>query len=82
MCYQPGTSQILWCYIRHPDPKQVKEIKSLPSPTSITELQKVLGIITYMAPFIPRLSDLTANLRELLRKNTNYDWNDSHQKSL
>ena len=66
----------------HPDPKKVEEIKSLPSPTNITELQKVLGIITYMAPFIPRLSDLTANLRELLRKDTDYDWNDSHQKSL
>ena len=38
--------------------------------------------MTYMAPFIPRLSDLTANLRELLRKDTDYDWNNSHQKSL
>ncbi|CAE1255836.1 unnamed protein product [Acanthosepion pharaonis] len=54
----------------HPDPQKVEEIKSLPSPINITELQKVLGIITYMAPFIPRLSDLTASLRELLRKDT------------
>ena len=60
----------------------MEEIKSLPSLTNITELQKILGIITYMAPFIPRLSDLTANLRELLRKDTDYDWNDSHEKSL
>ena len=60
----------------------MEEIKSFPSPTIITELQKVQGIITYMAPFIPRLSDLTANLQELLRKDTDYDWNNSHQKSL
>ena len=66
----------------HPDSLKVEEIKSLPRPTNITELQKVLGIITYMAPFIPRLSDLTANLRELLRKDIDYDWNKSHQKSL
>ena len=66
----------------HPDPPKVEEIKSLPSPTNITELQKVLGIITYMASFIPRLSDLTANLRELLRKDTDYDWSNSHQKLL
>ena len=64
------------------DPQKVEEIKSLSSPTNITELQKVLGIITYMAPFIPRLSDLTANLRELRRKDTDYDWNNSPQKSL
>ena len=57
----------------YPDPQKVEGIKSLPSPTNITELQKVLGIITYMAPFIPRLSDLTANLRELLRKDIDYD---------
>ena len=66
----------------HPDPQKVEEIKSLSSPTNVTELQKVLGIITYMAPFIPRLSNLTANLRELLRKDTDYGWNKSHQKSL
>ena len=66
----------------HPNPQIVEEIKSLPSPTNITELQKVLGIITYIAPFIPRLSDLAANLRELLRKGTDNDWNDSHQKLL
>ena len=66
----------------HPDPQKVEEIKSLPSPTNITELQNVLVIITYMTPFIPWLSDLTANLRELLRKDTDYDWNNSHQKSL
>ena len=37
----------------HPDLQKVEEIKSLPSLANITELQKVLGIITYMAPFIP-----------------------------
>ena len=55
----------------HPDPQKVEEIKSLSRPDNINELQKVLGIITYMAPFIPRLSDHTANLRELLKKMLN-----------
>lgn len=54
----------------HPDPQKMEEIKSLPSPRNITELQNVLGIITYMASFIPRLSDLAASLREPLRKDT------------
>ena len=56
----------------HPHPQKVKEIKSLPSPTNVTELQKVLGIITYIEPFIPRLSDLMANLRQLMRKDADY----------
>ena len=35
-----------------------------------------------MAPFIPRLSDHTANLRELFKKDAEYEWNSSHQKLL
>ena len=66
----------------HPDPPKVKEIKSLPCPTNVTELQKVLGIITCVTPFIPRLSDLTTNPRELLRKDADYEWSNGHQKSL
>ena len=64
-----------------PGPKKVAEMKSLLSSTNVTELQKVLGIITYMMPFFPRLSELTANLREL-KKDASYKWGDSHQKSL
>ena len=87
MCNQPEKSQILRCYLRRErdtsrSPKSVEEIKSLPNPANVTELQKVLGIITYMAPFIPRLSDLTANIREPRRKDAGYEWNNSHQKSL
>ena len=52
----------------HHDPTKMVEIKSLLSPTNVTELQKVLGIINNLAPFISRLLDLTANLRELLIK--------------
>lgn len=52
-----------------PDPKQVEEIKMLPSPKSIADLQRVLRIITYMAPFIPHLSDLTSPMRDLLKTN-------------
>ena len=35
-----------------------------------------------MAPFIPRLSNHTANLRDLLKKDAAYEWSSNHQKSL
>ncbi len=66
----------------HLDPKKVEAIHALHSPTSMTELQEILGIITYMSPFIPRLSDLTQPLRELLRTNTDFIWNRSHERAL
>ena len=65
-----------------PDPSKVDAIKQLPSPTNITDLQKVLGIITYLAPFILHLSDLTAPMRDLLKKESEYQWTASHQKAL
>ena len=59
-----------------PDPSKVEAIKQLPSSTNITDLQKVL------APFIPHLSDLTAPMRDLLKKESEYQWTASHQKAL
>ena len=55
-----------------PDPNKVEAMKQLPRPTNITDLQKVLGIITYLAPFIPHRSDLTAPITDLLKKEPEY----------
>ena len=62
-----------------PDPIKVDEIKKLPSQT---DLQKVLGIITYVTLFILHLSDLTAPMRNLLKKETEYKWTISHKRAL
>ena len=52
----------------HPDPERVDAAHVLPTPTSITELQEFLGMVTYLIPFIPGLSTLIAPLQELLKK--------------
>ena len=51
-----------------PDPKKVEAITNMPTPSNKTELQRFLGMVNYLSKFIPRLSDETAPLRELLRK--------------
>ena len=61
-----------------PDPSKVEAIKQLPSPTNITDLQKVIGIIAYLTPFIPHLSDLTAPMRDRLKKDPEYQLTTSH----
>ena len=65
-----------------PDSSKVEAIKQLPSPTNITDLQKVLGIVIYSPPFIPHLSDLTEPMRDLQKKESEYQWTASHQKAL
>ena len=63
----------------HPDPKKVEAIHKMPPPEGPQELQKFLGMTTYLSPFIPSLSTLTAPLRELLKKDTEFTWNNSYQ---
>ena len=46
----------------HPDPGKVDAVHALPAPTNITKLQEFLGLVTYLSPFIPGLSTLTAPL--------------------
>ena len=59
----------------HPDPGKVNAVHALPAPTNVSELQEFLGLVTYLSPFIPGLSTLTAPLRELLKKDTDFSWN-------
>ena len=59
----------------HLDPGKVKAVHALPAPTNVTELQEFLGLVTYLSPFIPGLSTLTAPLWEVLKKDTEFIWN-------
>ena len=59
----------------HLDPGKVHAVHALPAPTNVTELQEVLGLVTYLSPFIPGLSTLTSPLWELLKKDTDFIWN-------
>ena len=56
----------------HLDPGEVNAIHALLAPTNVTELQEFLGLVTYLSPFIPGLSTLTAPLHELLKKDTDF----------
>ena len=59
----------------HPDPDKVNAIHALPAPRNVTECQEFLGVVTYLSPFIPGLSTLTAPLHELLKKDIDFTWN-------
>ncbi len=65
----------------HPDPKKVQDIKNIETPSNQRELQEFLGMVTYMSPFIPRLSEHTAPLRGLLKKESEFVWSQSHEEA-
>ncbi len=48
------------------DPDKVAAIQKLPFPTSRKEVQRFLGMVTWLRRFIPNLSAKTASLRRLI----------------
>lgn len=64
-----------------PDPEKVQAIVDIPTPTNVTELQQFLGLVTYLASYIPKLSDHTATLRGLLKKESEFQWHPEHQEA-
>ena len=61
-----------------PDPEKVKAIKQMPVPQTKEDLQKFLGIMTYIASFIPNFSDKSQPLRDLLKKDTPFVLHEDH----
>ena len=62
-----------------PTPERIKAISELNSPVDVKELETILGIVAYVAKFVPRLSEITAPLREL-KKEDEWCWREEHQK--
>lgn len=68
------------CFGVKPNPDKVRAIEEMEKPKDKKELHTLLGMATYMGSFIPKLADLTAPLRDLLKENVDFAWNSSHSK--
>ena len=65
----------------HPDPKKVQGIEEMTAPETKQQLQSFLGMVTYMGNFIPHLSHHTEPLRQLLKKDVTFYWDDQLTRS-
>ena len=59
----------------------MKDLIAIPQPSNKTELESFLGIMVYLAKFIPNLSNITGPLRELLEKGVEWTWQDKQEKA-
>ena len=64
-----------------PDPEKVSVIKNTPKPTSKAEVQTSLGFINYLSKFLPKLSDVSAPLRELTVRQSKFTWAKQHDEA-
>lgn len=65
-----------------PDTDRIRAVTNMPCPNNKKELQRFLGLVNYFRNFIPNLSQLTADLRKLLKKNSAFTWSDSYSQSI
>ena len=63
------------------DPKEVQGIEEMTAPETKQQLQSFLGMVTYMGNFIPHLSHHTEPLRQLLKKDVTFYWDDQLTRS-
>ena len=61
-------------------PNGTKAILKLKSPENTKELKSFLGAIQNMAKYLPKLSEQTDRLRNLLKKNEPWKWGEEQQK--
>jgi hypothetical protein len=53
----------------------------MPAPTDVTGVKRVLGLVQYLAKFIPNLSDVSDPLRILVKNDVQWHWNREQQQS-
>ena len=62
-----------------PDPDKVKAIQEMPPPQNKAGISTFLGMVNYLCKFLPHLSSLTKPLREVLRKESLFIWDEQLQ---
>ena len=65
-----------------PDPAKVEAIKGMPTPTDKASVRRLLGMINFLAAYVPDMSTITAPVRDLLKANAIFQWGPEHAKSL
>ena len=63
-----------------PDEEKIKAIRNIPRPTSVTEIQRFLGMINQLSRFSPNLAEKTKPLRELLSKKSQWYWGPEQER--
>ena len=63
-----------------PDPAKIQDVQNMPIPKDKDELKSFLGLMTYMAQFIPNFAHKAHILRELAKDNSVWCWDEIHQK--
>ncbi|KAF2902106.1 hypothetical protein ILUMI_04094 [Ignelater luminosus] len=61
------------------DKEKIKAIKNMPSPRCKKDIERFIGLVTFLGRFIENLSDKTYHLRKLLKQDVIFEWSDEQE---
>lgn len=64
-----------------PDPEKTRAIAEMERPSDVQGVQRLIGVVTYLAKFLPQLSTVSEPLRRLTDKNSEFDWLPQHEEA-
>ncbi|XP_026672572.1 uncharacterized protein K02A2.6-like [Ceratina calcarata] len=64
-----------------PSDEKIKAIVEMRAPSNKQELERFLGMVTYVGKFISNLSSINAVLRNLTKKNVIWNWDSNAEKA-
>ena len=62
-----------------PDERKIRAIVELKPPSNTKEVRSFLGMVTYCSKFLPNFATVTDPLRQLLQKDSKWNWSKEHQ---
>lgn len=63
------------------DPSKVEAITNLATPKNVSDVRRIIGMISYYRRFVPSFSDMIAPLTRLLRKGVKFLWDNDCEQS-
>ncbi|XP_038052810.1 uncharacterized protein K02A2.6-like [Patiria miniata] len=65
----------------HADPAKIAAIIQMPLPTTKTEVKRLMGMINWLARFIPHVSSVAAPINDLLKSDVRWVWGSPQQSA-
>ena len=63
------------------DPEKVKAINEMEPPTNVSQLRTYIGMVNYMAKFLPNPSETLKSLTNLTKKDVQWNWSENEQRA-
>ena len=64
------------------DPNKVRAKRNMPTPADVKSLKRFLGMVTYLAQFLPHLSSVCEPVRRLELKDAEWCWQPVHDEAV